>query len=62
MEPEGHCRIHKSSPSLAPILSQMNAVHTFSHCFPNIHSNIILPSTSRFSEWSFPFNFSYDNF
>jgi len=29
-----------NSPPLVPVLSQMNPVHTFPPCFPNIHSNI----------------------
>jgi hypothetical protein len=34
-----------------------NPVHNFTAYFPKIHSNIILPFTSRFSEW-----FSGQNF
>jgi len=30
----------------------------FPPCFPKIHSNIILASTPRSSEWSLPFLFS----
>jgi hypothetical protein len=41
-------RVH-NSPPLAPILSQMHPVHTFPPCFTKIHSNIILPSTPKFS-------------
>jgi len=39
------------------ILSQMNPFHIFAPYFPKIHSNIILPCTSRSSEWSLPFRF-----
>jgi len=31
-------------------------------CFPNIHSNIILPSTPRSSDWSLPFRISDQDF
>jgi hypothetical protein len=51
----------RNSPSLVPILSQMNPVHTFPRYFPNIHSNIILPSTPLSSEWSLSFRFSNQN-
>jgi hypothetical protein len=44
-------------PPPVPILRQVNLVHTFSPCFPKIHSNIIL-STPRSFEWSRPFRFS----
>jgi len=33
-----------TSPALAPVLSQMNPVHTSSPHFPGIRSNIIFPS------------------
>jgi hypothetical protein len=49
-------------PRLLAILSQMSPVHTFPHYFPNIHSNIILPSTSRSSDRSLPFGFCGQNF
>jgi hypothetical protein len=45
----------------APVLSLMNPVHTFPLYFLKIHFNIILPSSSRSSEWSLPFMFSNQN-
>jgi hypothetical protein len=46
----------------ALVLSQMNPVHTFPPYSSKIHSNIILPSTPRSSEWSLPFRFSSKNY
>jgi len=51
-----HYRVQKS-PSLVPILSQMNPVQNFSPHFLTIHSTINFPSTPRSSEWSLPFSF-----
>jgi hypothetical protein len=43
-----------NSQRLVPMLSQLEPVLTFPPYFPNIHSNIILPSMPRSSEWFFP--------
>jgi hypothetical protein len=40
----------------------MHQVHTSPPAFPKVHSNIILPSTLRSSEWSLPIRFSDHNF
>jgi hypothetical protein len=58
--PKVHYRVHNSPPPV-PIPSQVHSVHTFPPCFPKIHSNIILPSTPRSSQWSHPFRFSNQN-
>jgi hypothetical protein len=48
-----HYHVHNSQP-LVPIPSPMHPAHTFLPYFHKIHSNIILPSTPRSSEWSLP--------
>jgi len=52
--------VHKN-PSLDPILSQMNPVHTLPHHLSGIHSNIIFTSTTMSCKWSLPFRFSNQN-
>jgi hypothetical protein len=54
-----HYHVH-NNPSMDPIVSHMNPVHTFPPHFPKTHSDIF-PSTSRSSAWSFPFRFSDQN-
>jgi hypothetical protein len=56
MEPEG------SLPcSLVPILSEINLDHTTPSYFSKIHSNSIVPPTSRSSQWSLSFWVSHTN-
>jgi hypothetical protein len=43
-----HYRFQKTSP-LLPVLSQMSPIQNFSMYFSKIHSNIVLPSTARYS-------------
>jgi len=47
---------------LAPILSQMNPVHSFPSSSSKIHSNIILAPTLRSSDLYLPFWLSNQNF
>jgi hypothetical protein len=46
--------VHKNLP-LVSVLSHMHPFHILPTYFPKIHFNIILPSLSRCSEWSLPF-------
>jgi hypothetical protein len=49
-----HYRAHKS-PQLDPILSQPNPVRPIDSYLPKVHLNVILPPTSRSSQWSLTF-------
>jgi hypothetical protein len=44
-------------PANSPILSHNNPIHTLRTYFPEIHFNIIIPSTTKFIEWLFPSGF-----
>jgi len=49
-------------PLTVPYPEPDHSLHNFPPYSPMIHSNIILQSTPRFSEWSLPFRFPNQNF
>jgi len=55
--PKVHYRVHNSPPPV-PILSQISLVPIL---LPEIHLDIILPSTPGSPKWSFSFRFSHQN-
>jgi hypothetical protein len=57
--PKVHYCIHKSL-SLDPILSQLNPAFPIDH-LPKVRLNVILPPTSRFSQWSLTFGLPNQN-
>jgi hypothetical protein len=60
MKPEGSLPCLQEHAN-CPYLSQMNLVLTLPLYFPEIHFNIILPSSRRSSESSLPFRLSNQN-
>jgi hypothetical protein len=57
---EVHYRIHKLPPT-APILSQLDKVHTPTPHFVKIHLNIIFLSASGSTQWSLSLRFPRQN-
>jgi hypothetical protein len=54
MEPEGSSPCSQE-PSLVPILSQINPIHTIPSYLSQIHFHIAHPPTSWSSQWSLSF-------
>jgi hypothetical protein len=61
--PSTETNIHSVSQEIPRLLWNPPLVptHTFPPYFRKVHTNIILPSMPRSSEWSYPFRFSDQN-
>jgi hypothetical protein len=55
-KPTVYYRVNKRLPVI-PILSQMNPAHTLQPYFLKLHFNIVLPSTTRSSQYTLPLIF-----
>ena len=58
--PKVHYRTHKRPPPVS-ILGQPNPVHIPTSLLPQIHSNIIHPSTPRSPQWSLSLRFPHQD-